>query len=90
MIHACIGADVAVMRFGNQHGVAANEASRFLKNNFNEARVFLLPLGDGLGLGRRRDGCQLNERALGLRDNFLRDDQNVAVFKVQPRFACGA
>ncbi len=55
MIHTCIGADVAVACFGDQHGIAADEAARFFQDYFDEAGVFLLALRDGLCLGRRLD-----------------------------------
>src|SRR5712692_284163 len=89
MIHARIGTDVAMACFGNQHGITADETPRFFQDYFHEPRVFLLPLGDGLSLGRRLDGGQPDHRAFGLRNNLLRDDEDVSVFELQARFAGG-
>ena len=89
MINACIGAHVAVTRFGDQHGIGANEALRFVKDYFHEPRIFLLPLGDGLCLWRRHDRSQFHDGAFGLRNNFLRDDKNVSVFKLHACFGGG-
>src|SRR5260370_24750666 len=43
MIHTCIRADVAVERFGNQHGIATAEAARFFQDYFHESGVSILP-----------------------------------------------
>ena len=89
MIDTRIGADVAVTRFGNQHGISANEATRFLQDYFHQTRIFLLPLGDGLCRWRRHDRFKVDDRAFSLRNDFLSNDENVPVFKTHVRFAGG-
>jgi len=89
MIHARIGADVAVECFGNEHGIAADEAPRFFQDHFHEPGIFLLPLRDGPCLRRRRDGCQTPLASFGFRNNLLRHDKDIAVFEMQARFARG-
>src|SRR5712692_805123 len=89
MIHARVGTDVAVACFGNQYRIAADETPRFIQDYFHEPRIPFLPFGDGLSLGRRLDRGQPDHRAFGLRNNLLRDDENVAVFELQARFAGG-
>src|SRR5260370_540505 len=87
MVHASIGTDIAVASFGNQHGIGADKAAGFFQDDFHKARVFLLPQRDGLRLGRRLDRFQLDDRAFSLRNNLLRDDEDVAVFKMHAHFA---
>src|SRR6266851_1860212 len=87
MVDTGIGADEAVARFGDQHVIAADDAPRLFQNYFHEPRVFLLPLRDGLRLERRPNRGQPDYGAFGLGDNFLRDDEDVAVFERDACFA---
>lgn len=89
MVDACIGADETVMSFGDEDAIAADDAPGFFQNDFNYARIFFLLRGDGERLGRRCYGFQTNERAFGLRNNFLRYDNDVAVFERDSRFMGG-
>src|SRR6266852_138506 len=89
MIHARVGTDVAMACFGNQYRIAADETPRFIQDYFHEPRIPFLPFGDGLSLGRRLDRGQPDHRAFGLRNNLLRDDEDVAVFELHARFAGG-
>src|SRR6267154_3027116 len=88
MVDAGIGADEAVARFGDQHVIAADDAPRLFQDYFHEPRVLLLPLRDGLRLERRPDCRQPDYSAFGFGNNFLRDDEDVAVFERDARFAC--
>ena len=87
MVDAGIGADEAVARFGDQHVIAADDAPRLFQNYFHEPGIFLLPLRDGLRLERRADCRQPDYGAFGLGDNFLRDDEDIAVFESDACFA---
>ena len=66
MVDSGIGADVAVTRFGNQHGIAANEAFRFVQDHFHKASVFLLPVGDDLRFWGRHDRFQIDDSTFSL------------------------
>ena len=81
MVHTGIGADKAVVRLGDEDVIGADDAPRLLQHNFHGARVFLQLLGQGERLRRRRYAREINKRAFCLGNNFLRDDQYVAVFK---------
>ena len=87
MIDAGIGANEAVACFSDEHVVAANEPTRFPEDYFHETGVFPLALRDGLCLRRRLDGRQPDRCAFSLRNNLLRDDQDVAVFETYACFA---
>lgn len=85
MIHTCIGADETVASLCDEHVIAADDTARFLQDDFDDARIFFLPSGDVQRFGRRLYSCKTNERGFGLRDDFLSDDQDVAVFERDAR-----
>ncbi len=90
MVHARVGADEPMACFGDQHAIAANDAPRLPQNDFNGARIFFQPRGDSEGLRRRLYACQADEGAFCLGDNFLSDDEDVAVFEVDGGSTRGA
>jgi len=47
------------------------------QDHLDLAGVAVPALGEGDGLGTRLDGCQVDDRALGLRDDLLGDDEDV-------------
>ena len=89
MIDTGIGAHEAVACFGDQHVIAADDAPRLFQDYFHEPRVLLLPLRDGLRLERGPNCGEPDYGAFGLGNNFLRDDEDVAVFESDARFAGG-
>src|SRR5258708_3670563 len=89
MVDTGIGADEAVACFGDQHVIAADNAPRLFQDYFHEPGIFLLPLRDGLRLERGPDCGQPDYGAFGLGNNFLRDDEDVAVFESDACFAGG-
>src|SRR5712691_8784827 len=89
MIHAGVGADVAMARFGYHHWIRANQAARLFQNYFHLPGIFLLPRTNGLSLRRRLDCCKLDDSTFGLRNYFLRDHEDVAILKTQTCFAGG-
>jgi len=81
MIDTGIGAHEAVACFGDQHVIAADDSPRLFKIT-SRAEVLLLPLRDGLRLERGPDCGEPDYGAFGLGNNFLRDDEDVAVSRV--------
>ena len=70
-----------MMGFDDEYRVAANDAARFAEDHFDQAWVFLQRGGDFLGVGRRYHSGKLGQTAFGFGGDFLRDYQDIAVFK---------
>ncbi len=87
MVDAGVGADETVARFGDEDMIAPDDAPRLLQDDFDGAGIFLQARGERESLRRRANGREPHHRAFGLGDNFLRDDEKVAVFE---RDACSA
>jgi hypothetical protein len=82
MVDTGIGANKAVVRLRDEHVIASNDPPRLLQHDFHVAWIFLQLLAKEKRLRRRLYAREVNQRPLRLRNNFLCDDQHVAVFKV--------
>ena len=90
MVDAGIGHHVAEPVLGD-HQVRAvpHDAPRLGQDHLDEARVLLDLGGERDGLRRGLDGRDIDDAALGLRDDLLRDDQHVAVLGREPGLGIG-
>ena len=67
-------------RLGDEHAVGhPDDASRLAQDDLDLAGIAVVALGELDRLGSRLDPGQVDDRALGLRDDLLRDDQDVVV-----------
>ena len=58
----------------DQHAALGSQhLSRLVEHHLHDARILALLLGQAPGAGARPDGCELDDRALGLRDDRVRD-----------------
>ena len=55
---------------------------RFAEHEFDQARILVDHRGQPSGLGARFDGGEIDRPALGLGDDFLRDDEDIPVGQV--------
>ena len=78
-IDAGIRQHIAAAVRDDQHALAvAHDLGRFAQDHLDEARVLVHLLGEMIGAGGRPDGREVDEAALCLRDDLLRDDEDVA------------
>ena len=81
MVHTCIRADEAVMRFDDENAVGADDAARFAKDHLDKTRVARKFPRQGHSLGGRPDRGQPPDAPFRFRNDFLSDDQNISAFK---------
>ena len=81
MVDSRIGADKAMMSFRDEYLIAADNAPRLIQDHLHGTRIFFEPRGDRESLWRRFDACQANEGAFSLGNNFLGDDEDVAILE---------
>ena len=75
-----VGADKAVASFGDQDAAfAPHDAAALLDGEFDDASVELIAFGPAAGSGGGFDCVQRYQLAFGLGDDFVFDDQDVAV-----------
>ena len=90
MVDPGIGHHVAEPVLGD-HQVRAmpHDAPRLRQDDFDKTGVLLDLGGERPGLRRRLDRGDIDEAALGLRDDLLRDDEHVAVLGRDPGLGIG-
>jgi hypothetical protein len=64
-----------------RHGRPKNYPLRFGQHHLDKARVLVDLGGERYRALRRLYGCDIDKTSLGLRDDLLRHDQNIAVFR---------
>ena len=85
-VDAAVGADEAVVGLGDEHAVGhPDDASSLSQDDLQLAGVAVPALGEGHDLRTRLDGREVHDRALGLGDDLLGDDQDVALEQRQRR-----
>ena len=89
MVHACIGADEAVMCFDNQDPIRADDAAGFAEDYFDKTRIIGKFFRQGNRLGGRLDRGQTQDAPFRFRNNFLSEDQNISVLKLDFRATSG-
>ena len=85
-VDAAVGADEPVRRLGDQHAVRhADDAAGLAQDDLDLAGV-AVELGRELdGLRARVDAGEVDDGALGLRDDLLGDDEHVVLAERQQR-----
>src|SRR5690606_9505184 len=79
-IDARVGADPAVVRLGDQHATGhAHDAAAFAQHHLVVVGVFSALFGDLLGEVRWLNGLRVDYAAFGFGDDFLGDDDDIAV-----------
>ena len=79
-VHAGVGADETVARFGDQHAVLhADDTHSLPQDDLHGTRVLLPCLGEFQRARRGFDGTEVHDPALRLRDDLLRDDEHVVI-----------
>ena len=74
-----MGADEPMMRLGDDRALGHfHHAFGFAQNHFHNLWVFLLYLGDLHSEGRWGHSMEIDQSPLGLGDNLLGHDQNIA------------
>ena len=88
-IDAAVRADEPVRRLGDEHAVLhPDDAARLAQDDLDLARVAVEALGELDRLGPGLDAGQVDDRALGLRDDLLGDDEHVVVAQRERRRPC--
>jgi hypothetical protein len=72
-----------VVRFDDQHMIAADDAARLSQNNFDHAGIFFQFPGDVPRFCRWFYASETNNGILRFRNNLLSDDQDVAIFEAK-------
>ena len=79
-VDPAVGADEAVARFRDQDAVGhADDAAGLAQDHLELARIAIPSLCKGNRLRPRRDGREIHDRALGLRDDLLGHDEDVVL-----------
>lgn len=83
-VNSAVGAEEAVVSFGDEHAVSASDDGFALAlSEFDYMRVEIVFPGPGARLRGGVNRRQLNQAAFGLRDHLVFDDENVAGAEVE-------
>ncbi len=83
-VDAGVGATEAVSGFGDDDAVVhADDSPAFAEDDFGVAGVFFVEGGDFYCEGRGSHVVEVDEAAFGFGDDFLGDDEDVAVFHIK-------
>jgi len=78
-IHAAVGANEPVVRLGDEYAILApDDRTAFAQGKLDDPGVETILLRPCAGFGRRLDRREVDDAALGLRNNFVFDDENIA------------
>ena len=89
-VDAGIRQHIAVAMRDDQHALAMpHDLGQFAKDQLDQPRVLVDLFGELDGARRRRDGAQIDDPSLRLRDDLLRDDENVAGLQASVRTSRG-
>src|SRR4030095_5618330 len=88
LINAGVGTNEAVMCFANDNVAShANNSPRFAEDALNQARIFLHAPSNRYTVRRCLHGREVNHSSFRLRNDFLRDSEDVARLKLDPALA---